>query len=113
MNTHQNAKTSPAGGALLVEWVLAEERTEDVAREVGVSRQTASKCKKWPRCEGEAGLEDRSSGSRTVFPGTGATRLSGCGGNGADCFGSPTRREARCQRLRWSASGWAWGGCRA
>ena len=61
MNVHQNAKLTPAGRALLVERLLAGERTEDVAREMGVSRRTAFKWKKRYREEGEAGLEDRSS----------------------------------------------------
>lgn len=61
MNVHQNAKLTSAGRALLVERLLARERAEDVAREMGVSRRTALKWKKRFREEGAAGLECRSS----------------------------------------------------
>lgn len=61
MNVHKNAKLTPAGRAVLVERLRSGERSEDVAREMGVSRRTAFKWLKRYREEGEAGLEDRSS----------------------------------------------------
>ena len=61
VNVHKNAKLTPAGRALLVERLVAGERPEVVAGEMGVSRRTAFKWLKRYREEGEGGLRDRSS----------------------------------------------------
>lgn len=45
MKIHKDAKLTSAGRALLVERPLAGEQTEDVAREMRVSRRTAFKWK--------------------------------------------------------------------
>ena len=64
VNVHKNAKLTPAGRALLVQRLLAGERAEVVAREMGVSRRTAFKWLKRYRQEGEEGFRDRSSKPR-------------------------------------------------
>ena len=58
---HANAKLTPAGRLLLVQRIAAGRPIAHMAREMGVTRQTASRW--WHRwlAEGESGLRDRSS----------------------------------------------------
>ena len=63
---HGNARLTVHGRRLLVDRVLVDRRPiAHVAKEVGVSRQCASRWVKRFRQEGEAGLRDRSSRPRT------------------------------------------------
>ena len=65
MNTHQNARLTPVGRALLVHRVLAQHQPIPVvARDLGVSVRTARKWLARFRAEGSAGLQDRSSRPR-------------------------------------------------
>ena len=88
VNVHKNAKLTPAGRALLVKRIEAGERTEGVAREMGVSRRTAFKWLQRYREEGEKGLEDRSS-----KPHSHPKRISR----------SRRRQIERLRRKRWSS----------
>jgi transposase InsO family protein len=62
MNVHRNARLTLRGWRLLVERVCQRQVALSVAAEAaGIGRRTASKWVARYRCEGEAGLEDRSS----------------------------------------------------
>ena len=89
MNTHQNARLTPAGRALLVHRILVRgEAVPTVAQGLGVSRRTVYKwLRRWHE-GGRAGLADRSS-----RPQHSPRRLA-----------RPLRRRIRQLRLqRWSA----------
>ncbi len=58
---HANARTTPYARKLIVVRVLAGHRPGEVAKQLGVSRQTVYKWVRRWRAEGEAGLADRSS----------------------------------------------------
>ncbi|RBY78251.1 IS481 family transposase [Blastococcus sp. TF02A-26] len=58
---HANARTTPYARKLIVVRVLAGHRPGEVAKQLGVSRQTVYKWVRRWRCEGVAGLLDRSS----------------------------------------------------
>jgi transposase len=85
MRLHGNARTCPRSRRLLVErlergWMLAQ-----AAEAAGVSTRTAAKWRARWRCQGEAGLEDRSSlrcECRGAPPKTVSARSSSCGGCG-------------------------------
>jgi transposase InsO family protein len=59
--SHRNACLNEKGRALLVERVLAGHKPSEVAKQLGVSRQTVHKWVRRFREEGPAGLADRSS----------------------------------------------------
>lgn len=62
MNTHQSARLTPRGRALLVSRVLdAGEKPSQVAVAMGVSSRTVHKWVFRFRTEGEAGLQDQRS----------------------------------------------------
>ncbi|WP_368930060.1 IS481 family transposase [Achromobacter xylosoxidans] len=62
MNLHKHARLTPHGRALLVHRILREGlRVEEAAQACGVSARTAYKWLDRFRCEGMAGLSDRSS----------------------------------------------------
>ena len=58
---HANARTTVFARKLIVDRVLAGHRPGEVAKQLGVSRQTVYKWVRRWRAEGEAGLADRSS----------------------------------------------------
>ncbi len=58
---HANARTTVYARKLIVDRVLAGHRPGEVAKQLGVSRQTVYKWVRRWRAEGEAGLADRSS----------------------------------------------------
>jgi transposase len=58
---HANARTTVFARRLIVDRVLAGHRPGEVAKQLGVSRQTVYKWVRRWRAEGEAGLADRSS----------------------------------------------------
>ncbi|MCK5770651.1 leucine zipper domain-containing protein, partial [Algiphilus sp.] len=59
MNSHQHARLTPYGRALLVRRMLEEGlRTEEAAQAAGVSVRTAYKWRRRYLDEGEAGLSD-------------------------------------------------------
>jgi transposase InsO family protein len=58
---HANARTTVFARKLIVDRVLAGHRPGEVAKQLGVSRQTVYKWVRRWRTEGEAGLADRSS----------------------------------------------------
>ncbi|SDM66475.1 leucine-zipper of insertion element IS481, partial [Geodermatophilus siccatus] len=58
---HANARTTVFARTLIVDRVLAGHRPGEVAKQLGVSRQTVHKWVRRWRAEGEAGLADRSS----------------------------------------------------
>jgi transposase InsO family protein len=58
---HVNARTTVFARKLIVDRVLAGHRPGEVAKQLGVSRQTVYKWVRRWRAEGEAGLADRSS----------------------------------------------------
>jgi transposase InsO family protein len=58
---HANARTTVYARRLIVDRVLAGHRPGEVAKQLGVSRQTVDKWVRRWRAEGEAGLTDRSS----------------------------------------------------
>ena len=58
---HANARTTVYARRLLVDRVLAGHRPGEVAKQLGVSRQTVYKWVRRYRAEGVAGLADRSS----------------------------------------------------
>jgi transposase InsO family protein len=58
---HANARTTVYARRLIVDRVLAGHRPGEVAKQLGVSRQTVYKWVRRWRAEGEAGLTDRSS----------------------------------------------------
>lgn len=63
--SHRNACLNEKGRALLVERVLAGHKPSEVAKQLGVSRQTVHKWVRRFREEGLAGLADRSSRPHT------------------------------------------------
>jgi len=65
--SHANARTTLYARKLLVDRVLAGHRPSEVAKQLGVSRQTVYKWVRRFRVEGAAGLRDRS--SRPLHPG--------------------------------------------
>ena len=72
---HGNARLTVHGRRLLVRRVIDDRRPiAHVAKEVGVSRQCATRWVKRFRAEGEAGLRDRSSRPRTTPSRTSAER---------------------------------------
>jgi transposase InsO family protein len=67
MNLHRNARLTPRGRLLLIERVCNQSVALAAAAEaVGISTRTASKWVSRYRCEGTAGLEDRSSAPHRV-----------------------------------------------
>ncbi len=71
--SHRNARLTVHGRRLLVERVRSGRPVAHVAAEMGISRTTAHKwIRRW-RCQGEAGLFDRSSNPRTTPHRTPAT----------------------------------------
>jgi transposase len=58
---HANARTTVYARTLIVDRVLAGHRPGEVAKQLGVSRQTVYKWVRRWRAEGAAGLVDRSS----------------------------------------------------
>ena len=58
---HANARTTQYARKLIVDRVLAGHRPGEVAKQLGISRQTVYKWVRRWRAEGEAGLADRSS----------------------------------------------------
>ena len=65
---HANARTTVYARRLLVDRVLAGHRPGEVAKQLGVSRQTVYKWVRRWRAEGAAGLFDRSSRPRRSPP---------------------------------------------
>ena len=63
---HANARTTVFARRLLVDRVLAGHRPGEVAKQLGISRQTVYKWVRRHRAEGLAGLADRSSRPRTL-----------------------------------------------
>ncbi len=63
---HANARTTVYARRLIVDRVLAGHRPGEVAKQLGVSRQTVYKWVRRWRAEGEAGLLDRSSAPRSI-----------------------------------------------
>ena len=63
---HANARTTVFARKLIVDRVLAGHRPGEVAKQLGVSRQTVYKWVRRWRAEGEAGLADRSSRPRRL-----------------------------------------------
>jgi transposase InsO family protein len=63
---HANARTTVFARKLIVDRVLAGHRPGEVAKQLGVSRQTVYKWVRRWRVEGEAGLADRSSRPRRM-----------------------------------------------
>ena len=61
---HKNARLTPKGRALMLERLAAGQHQADVAQAMGVSLTTLKKWLRRYRCEGPAGLEDRSSRPR-------------------------------------------------
>ena len=59
--SHRNARTNEFARLLIVERVLAGHKQGEVAKQLDVSRQTVHKWVERFRCEGRAGLADRSS----------------------------------------------------
>jgi transposase InsO family protein len=76
MNLHGNARTCPRSRRLIVERVGVEGWTVAAAAQAaGVSARTAAKWLARYRCEGEAGLRDRSSAPRSIPHRTPAERV--------------------------------------
>ena len=61
MNMHKNARMTPIGRERLVQAVVGGQRPEAAARAAGVCPRTVRKWVDRCRCEGLAGLQDRSS----------------------------------------------------
>jgi transposase InsO family protein len=61
MKAHKNARTTPHSRQILVERVSQGTPARQVARELGISRQTVQKWLSRVRCEGDSGLQERSS----------------------------------------------------
>ena len=61
---HKNARLTPRGRALMLERLAAGQHQADVAQAMGVSLTTLKKWLRRYRCEGVAGLQDRSSRPR-------------------------------------------------
>jgi len=59
--SHANARLNEYGRNLIARRVLAGHKPGEVAKQVGVSRQTVNKWVRRFQAEGEAGLADRSS----------------------------------------------------
>ncbi len=63
--SHANARLNEYGRKLIAERVLAGHKPGEVAKQVGVSRQTVHKWVRRFQAEGRAGLTDRSSRPRS------------------------------------------------
>ena len=64
MKVHRNARTTPQTRALIVARIAARQTAGEVAKALGISRQTIQKWLGRERIEGAAGLEDRSTRPR-------------------------------------------------
>jgi transposase InsO family protein len=65
MNLHSGARSCPASRALLIERIRTGVRVSEAAQAAGISRRTAYKWIARHACEGDAGLQDRSSRPRS------------------------------------------------
>ncbi|MEX5718990.1 IS481 family transposase [Geodermatophilus maliterrae] len=72
---HVNARTTVYARRLIVDRVLAGHRPGEVAKQLGVSRQTVYKWVRRWRAEGQAGLADRSSRPHRIPRATTAERV--------------------------------------
>lgn len=64
MKAHKNARTTPHTRALIARRIAEGRSASEVARGLGISRQTVQKWLARDRSEGQAGLEDRSTRPR-------------------------------------------------